>query len=272
MRSSPFPDGRNRSARLVLGLFVAVFLASALGAMPVSKNAGAYSDITINLDLPSYAAKAEVVKCVLTVSGGPAGDMGGNFSYKAEIIADNETGALLSPSSGSSAYGVFNLSVTMPGYGPQTIKIRVNVTSKDIASGDSAEKTREYEVKVLDPIVLQATVYNTGVVDVSNVTARFYADGEYLGSKTFDVEAGSSAVLSYNWTWVNIADGKHTVTVVLDSANDIVEFSNGNNVYTMTVYVGDESNPLGAVLTVGVIIMSVMVFLTYLQKPAPKKK
>ncbi len=263
---------RNRNARLVLGLLVAAFMASALGAIPISKNAEAYSDITMNFDIPSYAAKAEVVACKLTVTGGPAGDKGGNYSYKAEIIADNETGALVSPSSGSSASGEFSISVTMPGYGPQTIKIRINVTSRDVYSGDATEKTREYEVKVLDPIVLHATVYNMGVVDAKNVTAKFYADGEYLGSRTFDLEAGLSKVLSYNWTWVNIAEGKHKVTVVLDSANDIVEFSNGNNIYTMTVYVGDESNPLGAVLTVGVIVIAVMVFLTYLQKPAPKKK
>jgi hypothetical protein len=268
----PVFSGRNGTARLVLGLLVAAFLASTLGAMPISKNAEAYTDITMNFDIPSYAGKAEVVSCKLTVTGGPASDVGGNFSYKAEIIADNETGSLVSPSSGSSASGEFSISVTMPGYGPQNIKIRINVTSKDASSGDSTEKTREYEVKVLDPIVLRATVYNMGVVDAKNVTAKFYADDEYLGSRTFDLEAGSSRVLSYNWTWVNIAQGKHKVTVVLDSANDIVEFSNGNNIYTMTVYVGDESNPLGAVLTVGVIVMAVMVFLTYLQKPAPKKK
>jgi hypothetical protein len=258
--------------RPVLGFLVLAFLVSTFCALPVSKDAGAYSDMMVSLEIPTYAAKSEVLACKLKVTGGPASDIGGNFSYKAEIIADNETGALLSPSSGSSASGVFNLSITMPGYGPQTLTIRINATSTDPVSGDSREKVRDYELKVLDPIVLRATVYNTGVVDAKNVTAAFYADGEYLGVRTFDLRAGSSTVLVYNWTWVNIDNGKHTVTVVLDDSNDIVEFSNGNNVYTMTVYVGDESNPLGAVLTVGVIILSILVFLTFLQKPSTKRK
>ncbi|MDH3364653.1 MAG: hypothetical protein OEM29_01395 [Thermoplasmata archaeon] len=260
------------ATRLALALSVAVFFISALSILPIAKNAGAYSDITINFECPAFGAKAEVMTCKLTITGGPAGDFGGNFSYKAEIIADNETGSHVSPSSSSSASGVFNISVTMPGYAPQTIKIRINVTSEDFSSGESSEKTRDYELKVIDPIVLRATVYNTGAVDAKNVTAKFYADGEYLGMRIFDLGAGASTVLTYNWTWVNIDSGRHTVTVVLDGSNDLVEFSNGNNVYTMTVYVGDESNPLGAVLTVGVIIMSVMVFLTFLQKPSTKKK
>jgi len=267
-----FFSSHRRTTRIVLGFFVVAFLTSTLSALPVSKNAGAYSDMTINLEVPAYAAKSEVLACKLTITGGPADDIGGNFSYKAEIIADNETGALLSPSSGSSASGVFNISITMPGYGPQTVTIRINATSTDLASGDSREKVRSYELKVLDPIVLRATVYNTGAVDAKNVTAKFYADGEYLGVRTFDLKAGSSTELSYNWTWVNIDNGKHTVTVVLDDSDDLVEFSNGNNVYTMTIYVGDESNPLGAVLTVGVIILAILVFLTFLQKPSAKRK
>ncbi|MGB2826022.1 MAG: hypothetical protein WBC49_05230, partial [Thermoplasmata archaeon] len=76
----------------------------------------------------------------------------------------------------------------------------------------------------------------------------------------------------YNWTWLNVGSGEHTVKVVLDDVDDLVEFSSGNNVYTLTVYIGKESNPIGAVLTVGVIIMFVFTFLTYLQKPARKKK
>ena len=249
-----------------------MFFLSLAGTVPIIKNVDAYSDISINVDCPAFAGKREVVMCTLTVSGGPAGDMGGNFSYKAEVIADNITGSLISPSTGSSASGVFMISITMPGYAPQTIKIRFNVTSEDLATGDSTEKVKEIEMKVIDPIVLRATVYNTGSADAVNVTAKFYGDGIYLGTRTFDLAAGSSVVLSYNWTWASISEGKHTATVVIDDTNGLVEFSNGNNICSLTIYVGDESNPLGAVLTVGVIIMSVFVFLTFLQKPSARKK
>ena len=253
-------------------LLVVCFAFPALLALPAMQNASAYSDVSVKFESPGFGAKLETLQCTLTVTGGPAGDVGGNFTYKAEIVADNKTGSSVSPSTGTSTSGVFKVNVTLPGEAPQTIKVRFNVTSKDVSTGDAADKVKEFEIKVVDPIVIRATVYNTGSVEAKNVTAKFYADGIYLGMRTFNLVAGGSKVLTYNWTWINIDAGKHTVTVVLDDSDGIVEFSSGNNVYTMTVYVGDEGNPLGAVLTVGVVIMSVFVFLTYLQKPVKKKK
>lgn len=263
---------RSSSARLFVAVIIAALAMPVFAALPTAQNAQAYSDILINLDCPSFAAKLERVDCKLTITGGPAADGGGNFSYKVEIIADNKTGSLVTPSTGSSASGIFNLTVTMPGDAPQTIKIRVNATSKDIRSGDTRDKTKDFEVKVVDPIVITATVYNIGEVEAKNVSARFYADGVYLGERIFDIAPGASASLKYNWTWLNIASGEHQVTVVLDDEDGIVEFSTGNNVYSMTIYVGERSNPLGGVLTIGVIVMSVLVFLTYLQKPVSRKK
>jgi hypothetical protein len=265
--SSPLGSGRAVIVMLLLSLAFPALL-----AVPSMQNASAYSDVLMQFDGSSFAAKLEVVPCTLTVTGGPAGDVGGNFTYKAEIVADNKTGSLVSPSSGTSGSGVFRMNITMPGEAPQTIKVKFNVSSKDPETGDSVEKLKEYEIEVVDPIVITATVYNVGVVEAKNVTAKFYADGTYLGMRTFDIPAGGSKIIKYNWTWLNIDAGKHTVTVVLDDADGIVEFSSGNNVYTTTIYVGSVSNPLGGVLTIGVIIMSVFVFLTYLQKPARKKK
>ena len=258
--------------RMVVAMLLVAFAFPALLTVPSVQNAGAYSDVIMQFDGPSFGGKLEKVPCTLTVSGGPAGDMGGNFTYKAEVVADNKTGSSVSPSSGTSNSGVFRMNITLPGEAPQTIKVKFNVSSKDPATGDSVEKVREYTIEVVDPIVIKAVVYNMGDVEAKNVTAKFYADGVYLGMKTFDIAAGASKSISYNWTWLHIDAGEHTVTVVLDGADDIVEFSSGNNVYTMTVYIGEEGNILGGVLTIGVVIMSVFVFLTYLQKPARKKK
>jgi hypothetical protein len=261
-----------RRSRLIAAAAIVALAIPLFAVLPTAQNAQAYSDIIINLDCPNYAGKLEPVSCKLSVTGGPAGDMGGNFSYKMEIIADNKTGSLVSPSSGSSSTGLFNMTVTMPGEAPQTIKLRVNVTSEDLNSGDTRDKVKDFEIKIVDPIVITATVYNTGAVQAKNVSAKFYADDQFLGERKFDLPAGESTTLLYNWTWLNVAPGKHTVTVVLDSDDSIVEFSTGNNVYSMTIYVGEKSNPLGGVLTIGVIVMSVLVFLTYLQKPASRKK
>ncbi len=252
--------------------FVAV-LAMCSGAflMTVAPNASAYTPIEITLDTPTFAGTLQKVDCTLKVSGGPAVEYGTNYTYKAEIVADNTTGSSVSPSTGSAVSGVFNFTVTMPGEA-QTIKVRINATSKGESAADNVYKVREFEVKVVAPIILTAVVYNTGSVDVENATAAFYADGILLGTEVFGVEAGESASVVHNWTWANIAEGEHTITVVIDDDLGLVEFSDGNNVYTKTIYVGTEGNPVGAILTVGVIIMSVMVALMIMAKPQKRKK
>jgi hypothetical protein len=266
------PRTTARRATLAL-LTISLVSLAALGMVAaLAQPAGADSDISIDLKYPTYGAKSQKIACTLTIQGGPAYNNGGNYTYKATVVADNDTGSSVSPSTATSQTGVFKFNVTLPGSGPQIIKLKINATSKDSVSKDSEYKVREFEVEVIDPIVITATVYNTGAVDADNVTARFYADDTLLGSQEFSVAAGSSTTLTYNWTWLNIADGKHIVTVTVDDPNGIAEFSDGNNVLSMTIYVGNQSNPIGGVLTVGVIIMSVLVALTYMAKPARRGK
>lgn len=257
-------------AATVMLLVALVAGASVVSLMAASGVASAYTPIEVSLEIPTFAGTLEKVQCTLTVSGGPAAVLGTNYTYKAEIIADNKTGSSVTPSTGGSPTGVFQINVTMPGEA-QTIKVRVNATSKGEDSAETVYKVREYEVDVVSPIKISATVYNTGDVDAKNVTATFYADGILLGEQVFDVAAGASRTVTHNWTWANIADGEHVVTVVVDDEDGVVEFSDGNNLYSMTIYVGSQGNPVGAILTIGVIIMSILVALVYMAKPAKRK-
>lgn len=258
----------------LMAIVLAAFMATlALPTVQITSDATAYGGISIQLDRPSFAGKGETVQCTLTITGGPAEDgIGSNYSYEADIEADNTTGSFVSPDTGSSATGVFKLNITMPGEAPQRIKIVINATSKGGSPSVTKYLEQAFEMKVVDPILVTATVYNVGDVDARNVTAKFYADGTYLASRVFNVTAGSSATLMYNWTFDNIRSGKHVITVVVDDANELVEFSTGNNVYALTIYVGGESNPLGGVLTIGVILASVFVGLMWLQKPQKRGK
>lgn len=258
------------NAAMALLATVLVF-ASAASLLGVAGNASAYAPVEISMDIPTFAGTLEKVSCTIKVVGGPAATEGTNYTFKAEIVADNETGSSITPSTGSAASGVFNVTVTMPGEA-QTITVRVNATSKGTDSVNSVTEVREYEVEVVQPITITATVYNTGSVDAEDVKATFYADGILLGEQEFSIAAGASKVLVHNWTWANIADGEHVVTVVLDDEDGLVEFSDGNNVYSMTIYVGSQGNPVGAVLTVGVIIMAVLVVLMFIAKPQMRKK
>lgn len=261
---------RSRSRAFALAAMV-IMLASGVSLLAVPGPASAYTPVEISLNVPSFAGTLTTVPCTLKVSGGPAADTGSNLSFKAEIVAKNATGSSITPSTGSSLDGVFSVNITMPGEA-QTIKVRVNATSRASGSSDSVYLVREFEVKVVKPIAITVTVYNTGSVDAEGVAANFYADGILLGTERFAVAAGSSTVVRHNWTWANIADGKHVVTVVLDEPNGVVEFSDGNNVLSQTIYVGEQSNPIGAVLTAGVIVMGVFVALTLMAKPSKRRK
>jgi len=262
-----------RAARAFLMLAIAFSMVFSVASVThPTRDAAAWSGVSIDLDYPAYAAKGQIVECVLAVEGGPAGDSAGNYSYRAEIVGTNTTGSAVNPSTGTSETGVFVLNVTMPNSAPQTIKIKINATSKRSSDSATANTEREFSMKVVDPIVILAAVFNYGPIDADNVTAMFYADSELLETRTFSVSAESYTQLEYNWTFLDIKKGKHVITVTIDDPNNIAEFSDGNNVFSKTIYVGKQGNPAGAALTIGVIIMSVLVALMYMSKPQSRKK
>ena len=267
------PRPRSMLASLALAVLIAVPFA-VLFVPASSASADIYSSITIQIDRPTYAGVSELVPITITSSGGPAADLGGNYSVSyINITASNSTGWAWAPQSPSSESGVFRLNLSMPGEANQTITLAVTVRST--AASDSEIETQatvEFKIKVVDPVLISAVVHNSGNVEASNVTAEFYADGELLESFVFNVSANSTRTLFYNWTFSSIGRGAHTITVKIDDPNDVVEFTDGNNVLTKTVYIGEQGNPVGAILTVLLIIIAILFVLTYLQKPAKRSK
>jgi len=257
-----------RSLIVLIALSLAV---PALGLMLPADDAAAYSGISVDLVRPTYAAKSTKVECTLTVYGGPAADMGGNYSYRASIESENTTGGLVEPSSAASPTGVFKFNLTMPAFAPQTIDLVINVTSKGLTLASVSTET-SYEIKVVDPIVIKAEVFNVGESDARNVTVKIFADGTLLQTRIINVSAQSSQTLTYNWTFLKIRDGKHVITVTVNDPDQLVEFSDGNNVYSQVIYVGEQSNIIGGLLTVVVIVMAVFVSLMWLSKPQRRSK
>jgi hypothetical protein len=259
--------------RVVIAASLMLLLAMPPEAMlQLAPDARAYSGITIDLDRPAFAGKEQVVQCTLTIAGGPASDSSGNYTYEIEITGKNTTGSAATPISGTSPSGIWKLNITMPDRASQTIKIKVNASSRNVATKEIKYLENEFEIKVVDPIVIRAEIFNNGPVDALNVTAKFFADGALLHTQTFGLPADSSTTLIYNWTFLKIKEGKHVITVSIDDSGSVVEFSNGNNVFSRTIYVEQTSNPIGGVLTIAVIILSVFVGLMYLQKPMRRKK
>jgi hypothetical protein len=259
--------------RMAIAASLMLLLAIPSAAMlHLAPDARAYSGITIDLDRPAFAGKEQSVQCTLTIAGGPASDSSGNYTYKIEITGKNTTGSAATPISGASPSGIWKLNITMPDRASQTIKIKVNASSRNLATFETKYLENEFEIKVVDPILIRAEIFNNGLVDALNVTAKFFADGALLHTQTFNLPANSSTALIYNWIFLKIKEGKHVITVSIDDTGSVVEFSNGNNVFSRTFYVEQTSNPIGGVLTIAVIILSVFVGLMYLQKPIRRKK
>lgn len=264
---------RASATRILIATSVLLVLAMPSASMlHLFPDAEAYSGITISFDHPVFAGKKEVVPCTLTINGGPASEGTGNYSFRLEASGKNTTGWTAAPASGTSSTGTWKINVTMPLLASQTLKIKVNATSRNENTKEVKYLDQSFDIKIVDPIVIAAEIFNNGPVDARNVTAKFFADGTLLHTKIFNLSANSSTTLHFNWTFLKIKDGKHIVTVSVDDAGKVVEFSDGNNVFSRTIFVEPTGNALGGVLTVAVIILSVFVGLMYLQKPIRRKK
>jgi len=265
---------RQMRSRLLLSILVATILAiSFVGLLKASQPAAAYSGISVAFDHPSFAGTSAAVPITMTAYGGPAADVGGNYSYsEVEMTGRNNTGWDIDFDSQDSESGIFKFNVTMPAEADQTVKVTLTVTSREKNAGNETTTTASFSIRVVEPMLITAEVFNKGVVDVVNATALIYADGMLLDTQVINITAGSSKVISYNWTFSDIELGKHVVTVKVDEPSNIVEFSDGNNEYSLTIYVGNQSNPAGAILTMALIFVVVIFVLTYLQKPAKRGK
>jgi len=263
-----------RRGSFVLACAITIILAmSVVGVLKPFCQATAYSDVTVDIDSPIFAGKSERVLLTVIITGGPAADVGGNYSYRdVKMTGSNTTGWSASPTTQVSESGVFKFNLTMPATPGQTVKVTLTATSTEWRTSQEGYTNATFEIKVVDPIVITAQVFNKGVVDAVDATARIYADGKLMDTQVVNVTAGSSKTITYNWTFSSIRNGKHVVSVTIDDPSGLVEFSDGNNDYTVTIYVGEQGNPAGAILTVLLMIVIVFFVLTYLQKPAKRGK
>jgi hypothetical protein len=74
---------------------------------------------------------------------------------------------------------------------------------------------------------INVTIKNSGFYDVINFTVEFKADGIIIDNKTISLDKGSS--LDFIFLWGDIKEGKHTISVIIDPNNLILESNEGNN-------------------------------------------
>ncbi len=144
-----------------------------------------------------------------------------NWAYSVHIDADNITGASpleIEPIAGNLTSGndTFSANIgAMSNIGDMVMII--NVTSPSGALW----YVREFEIKVIEPIVISAEIFNSGDVDIRNATVEFYVDDDLISTDTLAyLPAGGSTKMSSQWVSEEIADGWHTSTVLVDVNDD----------------------------------------------------
>lgn len=191
-----------------------------------------------------------------------------NYSFTAELTGANIIGGDITPNNGTSENGLFLLTITGPTNRGELI-IRVNATA--VEQDVIWYRIKEFELNVVEPIHISATLYNRGDQDVNNVVVQLFVDGALKDTKYYSIAAGSSTQVSFNWTFSSIASGEHIVKLVADGPLDLVEFSEGDNVLLKSIYYSKPGNLIRGILSVLIIFVSVILALTILQKRGPQK-
>ena len=84
------------------------------------------------------------------------------------------------------------------------------------------------------PMILNATVTNSGNLNASNVRVDMTIDGDWTGSTNISVPAKTSMNATFNWTTIA---GDHTFDFVVDKFNELGEWDDSNNTASMTIHV-----------------------------------
>ena len=95
------------------------------------------------------------------------------------------------------------------------------------------------EVKENVNVTINATVYNNGLGDASNINVSFYdgsagPDNNIANITIINISAGASQNASINWTSII---GTHDISIEVDPENSIVETDDGNNIASKTINV-----------------------------------
>lgn len=261
-------------SRLISVLFIAVALLLvsapmiAHGSQAAGKKIAESTLIDIRLDGPSVIGIDLNTSFTLRVSYAyPERIL--NYTFKAQIIGTDIAGGKLTPSNGTSNSGVFPIGITGVSQ-PGKMQIQVNVTAAE--AGAEWFRLKEFDIDVVKPIYIDATLVNDGGVPANSVSVKMLVDGELKDTKYVNVDANGTLLLNFSWVFSTVPEGKHTITLVIDDPSKFVEFSEGNNVMKIDVYYSQSGDAMRGILVIVMIFAAFILLMTILQKkPASSK-
>lgn len=235
-----------------------LLLLAAFLAQPAAAADPAYK---VNFDgSVQYLSTGETGKVLVKI--GP-GSPGGEYNYT--VAADKGS---VTPTKGTSSADNLTITVSAPA---TTGSMVVTVT---LSNGQDST-TSKYTVKVVEPVVISATVKNSAQVSHKGVPVQFFVDNEMVNQTTFDIDANSTKDLTYRWTTPGLDKGEHSLKVIIDPEKQyqFLSFADDSREYTSKFYVGDGGwGILNTVLALTMVLLLFILFLTYAGRNRKRKR
>lgn len=263
-----------KKGRFILIYLIIIFI---FAFTAISDTSIAQSDeVHVFIHGPEKLAINTTTEYTIEITGGP-GEEGGNWSFKARVEGEDNipTTAKIVPEMGNSSENIFKLNLTTPEK-EETIILFVNGSSYSnesniIWSGDFLKKIDVFKPI---PINITATIRNPTQINVEEAVISFYirpkeqGSFRYLGNKTLNAPANSTTEVWMNWNASKDDEGENIVQVRINEAGAILEFTDGDNVMEITIYIGDrpdrEMAPVMIFDSGLVFILDVMAFFFFL--------
>ncbi|MDH4123451.1 MAG: hypothetical protein OEV21_05165 [Thermoplasmata archaeon] len=193
-----------------------------------------------------------------------------NYSFTATILdEDIEVGGRITPNNGTADDGVFDIKIAGTNkVGQMTVIINATARELDV----EWYTIEEFEIDVVESVLISATLENKGIINVSNVSVSLWIDGELIDTKYFAINGNTSVNFNFNWTFSTLQEGRHIVTLIIDDPSGVVEFSEGNNVLVKYIYYSTSGNILRGIIAIGIMFVAFILIMTILQRPGARGK
>jgi hypothetical protein len=256
--------------RFLMSLIVTLVL---LSAIPAFQQVSAQeTDVKVFITGPeALGLNAKAVYSV-TVVGGPA-EEGGNWTVTAYLTGANITGAIpieAGEFNQTQEDNVFQIDVTATPI-EQHMTLVVNAYSQ---LGNRSAHTKEfYDIYVVRPISLRATVSNPSNSTLMDVLVSFHVDEELIGSSTIgEIGPYSEGSAAFSWITKGISPGQHKIRIEIDLDGDgIVDETKGEILTIRDFYGPKEPNLIFIIIIIALVVVIIILLPSTLRKKKRRK-
>ncbi len=274
---SRFP--RSRAPWTLLAVLVLSASAILLPAGGANASSAASPPFNVQITGPSLLSTNVSGHFFATASGGPAellnGTVTGNYTFTVSVVGLDTSGSFVSPVGG--AFVNQEINVTVGGLNHTgTYTLEFNVTSHGFAHGLGNEtQVFSTQFQVVVPYIVATTVQNINTFQVSGSTIRVSLDGAVVGSIGVPTMLPDASVaVKYNYTTLGLSPGYHTFTLTLVTSGGLLQFSNGQQTYSVSFYVqGPAPDYTVYYLTgAGATVLAIFISLLFFGPRRPRRK